>query len=127
MHDGMGELVESKAATFGRRKIIPRACIADSKQPLRAFLSDALEDLGFITSECGKADELRETLAAELPDVILLGISADGTEPARFLEALVREEFRGKVLAIGARESIVVKAVQQVGEEYGLTMLPPLT
>jgi EAL domain-containing protein (putative c-di-GMP-specific phosphodiesterase class I) len=39
----------------------------------------------------------------------------------------VRREFGGKVLAIGARESIIVKAVRQVGEEYGLAMLPPLT
>jgi EAL domain-containing protein (putative c-di-GMP-specific phosphodiesterase class I) len=43
------------------------------------------------------------------------------------LETLVREAFDGKVLAVGARESIIVRAVQQVGEEYGLAMLPPLT
>jgi EAL domain-containing protein (putative c-di-GMP-specific phosphodiesterase class I) len=62
-----------------------------------------------------------------LPDLILLGISADGIEPGKFLETLVREAFDGKVLAVGARESIIVRAVQQVGEEYGLAMLPPLT
>jgi hypothetical protein len=38
----------------------------------------------------------------------------------------VREAYDGKVLAVGARESIIVRAVQQVGEEYGLAMLPPL-
>src|SRR6185437_88302 len=43
------------------------------------------------------------------------------------LETLVRRDFGGKVLALGARESIIVKAVRQVGEEYGLAMLPPLT
>jgi EAL domain-containing protein (putative c-di-GMP-specific phosphodiesterase class I) len=66
-------------------------------------------------------------LANELPDLILLGIAADGIEPGKFLEILVREAFDGKVLAVGARESIIVRAVQQVGEEYGLAMLPPLT
>ncbi len=39
----------------------------------------------------------------------------------------MRREYGGKVLAIGARESIIVKAVRQVGEEYGLAMIPPLT
>ncbi len=54
-------------------------------------------------------------------------MSVDGTEAARILETLVRRELDGKALAIGARESIVVKAVRQVGEEYGLAMLPRLT
>jgi EAL domain-containing protein (putative c-di-GMP-specific phosphodiesterase class I)/CheY-like chemotaxis protein len=107
--------------------MMPRACVADSKRHLRAFMSEVLEDLGFVTSECASADELQAMLATDLPDLILLGIAADGIEPGQFLETLVREAFDGKVLAVGARESIIVKAVQQVGEEYGLAMLPPLT
>jgi EAL domain-containing protein (putative c-di-GMP-specific phosphodiesterase class I)/CheY-like chemotaxis protein len=127
MNDGIVELAERRPKTFGRRKVTPRACVADSKRHLRAFMSEVLEDLGFVTSECGSADELQAMLANELPDLILLGIAADGIEPGKFLEILVREAFDGKVLAVGARESIIVRAVQQVGEEYGLAMLPPLT
>ena len=127
MDNGLDELVGRKHVTFGRRKVTPRACVADSKRHLRAFLSEVLDDLGFVTSECSRVDELQAVLAAELPDLILLGIAVDGIEPGRFLETLVREQFAGKVLAVGARESVVVKAVQQVGEEYGLAMLPPLT
>jgi EAL domain-containing protein (putative c-di-GMP-specific phosphodiesterase class I)/CheY-like chemotaxis protein len=107
--------------------MMPRACVADSKRHLRAFMSEVLEDLGFVTSECSSASELQAMLATDLPDLILLGIAADGIEPGQFLEILVREAFDGKVLTVGARESIIVKAVQQVGEEYGLAMLPPLT
>src|ERR1700682_4758601 len=117
----------AKNATFGRRKVAPRSCVADNKKHLRAFLSDVLQDLGFVTSECAKADELRAILETELPDLIVLGVSIDGIEAGKILEILVRREFRGKVLVIGARESIIVKAVRQVGEEYGLAMLPPLT
>lgn len=127
MSDGMIELVGRRPVTFGRRKVTPRACVADSKRHLRAFLSEVLEDLGFVTSECASSDELQAVLTTELPDLILLGVAADGIEPGRFLEILVREGFAGKVLAVGARESIIVKAVRQVGEEYGLAMLPPLT
>jgi EAL domain-containing protein (putative c-di-GMP-specific phosphodiesterase class I)/CheY-like chemotaxis protein len=127
MDDGIGELAGRRLKTFGRRKMMPRACVADSKRHLRAFMSEVLEDLGFVTSKCSGASELQTMLATGLPDLILLGIAADGIEPGQFLEILVREAFDGKVLAVGARDSIIVKAVQQVGEEYGLAMLPPLT
>jgi len=127
MHDGVGDLSGGRAAAFGLRNVTPRACVADGKRHLRAFLSDVLEDLGFITSECGGADELREVLTTTVPDLVLLGIASDGIDPGRILETLVHENFGGKVLAVGARESIVMKAVQQVGESYGLSMLPPLT
>lgn len=127
MEDELVEPIERKAATFGRRKVTPRACVADGKRHLRAFLCEVLEDLGFVTSECGHVDGLAGVLASELPDVVLLGISADGLEPGRILETLVRSQFGGKVLTVGAPESIVLKAVQQVGSEYGLDMLLPLT
>jgi EAL domain-containing protein (putative c-di-GMP-specific phosphodiesterase class I) len=114
-------------ATFGRRKVLPRACVADGKKHLRTFLTDILEDLGFVTSDCATADELTVVLDSQLPDLVVLGVSVDGAEAGKILEVLVRRQFSGKVLAIGARESIIVKAMQQVGEEYGLAMLPPLT
>ncbi len=112
---------------FGHRKVTPRACVADSKRHLRAFLTDVLEDLGFVTSECASADELGAIIETQLPDLVVLGVSVDGFEVSKILETLLRMKFDGKVLAIGARESIIVKAVWQVGGEYGLAMLPPLT
>src|SRR6266404_1463238 len=117
----------ARNATCGRRKVTPRACVADSKKHLRTFLTGVLEDLGFVTSECAQADELGVILETQLPDLIVLGLSVDGIEAGRILEILVRRKFGGKVLAIGSRESIIVKAVRQVGQEYGLAMLPPLT
>lgn len=46
-------------AAFGRRKVTPRVCIADSKQHIRTFLSEALEELGFIAGECRQVADLR--------------------------------------------------------------------
>lgn len=113
-------------AGFGHRKVMPRACVADEKKHLRSFLSDALEDLGFVTSECGQASELTGVLAAQQPDLFVLGVSFDGTQIGNILEILVRKNFSGKVLVIGPPESIMVKAVRQIGEEYGIAMLPSL-
>jgi EAL domain-containing protein (putative c-di-GMP-specific phosphodiesterase class I) len=50
----------------------------------------------------------------------------DGTEAGHILKTLVERQFHGKVLLIGPRDSIIVNAVRQLGEEFGIQMLPPL-
>jgi EAL domain-containing protein (putative c-di-GMP-specific phosphodiesterase class I)/CheY-like chemotaxis protein len=115
-----------RPAWFGHRKLAPRACIADSKKHLRTFLAESLEDLGFITSECAEPGELDGLLEAERPDLLVLGVSVDGIEVGKILEILVRKDFGGKVLVIGQPNSIMVKAVRQIGDEYGISMLPSL-
>ncbi|WLA64955.1 hypothetical protein [Bradyrhizobium diazoefficiens] len=87
---------QTRAGWFGHRKLTPRACIADSKKHLRTFLAEALEDLGFITSECGQALELDTVLDAERPDLLVLGVSVDGIEVSKILETLVRKDYGGK-------------------------------
>jgi EAL domain-containing protein (putative c-di-GMP-specific phosphodiesterase class I)/CheY-like chemotaxis protein len=118
--------VHSRAAHFGHRKLTPRACVVDSKKHLRLFLSDALEDLGFVTCECGQAGDLAGVLQAEQPDLIVLSVCVDGINVGEILEAIVRKNFGGKVLVIGQPDSIMVKAVRQIGDEYGIAMLPSL-
>ncbi len=115
-----------RPASFGQRKMMPRACVADGKKHLRMFLSDILEDIGFIPSECGQASELAGVLDAQQPDLVVLGVSVNGVEVGEILEVLVRKNFSGQVLVIGQPDSIMVKAVRQIGEEYGIAMLPPL-
>ena len=114
-------------AAFGRRKVVPRACVVDSKKHLRAFLSEIIEDLGLVATECANADELAAAFEHQLPDLVVFGVSTDGIDAGDVLQRLVRRKFSGNLLTIGTRESILVRAVQQVGEEYGLAMLPPLT
>jgi EAL domain-containing protein (putative c-di-GMP-specific phosphodiesterase class I)/CheY-like chemotaxis protein len=116
----------SRTAHFGHRKLTPRACVVDSKKHLRLFLSDALEDLGFVTCECGQAGDLAGVLQAEQPDLIVLSVCVDGINVGEILEVIVRKNFGGKVLVIGQPDSIMVKAVRQIGDEYGIAMLPSL-
>ena len=94
----------SRAAHFGHRKLTPRACVVDSKKHLRLFLSDALEDLGFVTCECGQAGDLAGLLQTEQPDLIVLSVCVDGINVGEILEAIVRKNFGGKVLVIGQPE-----------------------
>lgn len=114
-------------AISGRRRAAPRVCVVDSKPHLVAFLSETLQELGFIARQCRSIGELETALAEALPDVVLLLVSPGGINPATFLKTLVHAAFGGKVLTVGARESMVVEAIPYAGEEYGLAMLPPLT
>jgi EAL domain-containing protein (putative c-di-GMP-specific phosphodiesterase class I)/CheY-like chemotaxis protein len=116
----------ARAGYFGHRKVMPRACVADGKKHLRTFLAEILEDLGFITSECGNANELAAILDMQQPDLVVLGVSFDGIEIGNILEILVKKHFSGKVLVIGQPQALMVKAVRQIGEEYGIAMLPAL-
>lgn len=115
-----------KLTTFGRRKIRPRVCVIDGKQHIRKFLGETLEELGFITCECTHVGELSTVLATQLPDLVVMGLSAGKTESAEMLRALAAEAFDGKVLLLGHRNSPVVAAVQELGETLGITMLATL-
>jgi EAL domain-containing protein (putative c-di-GMP-specific phosphodiesterase class I) len=123
-HQRLGE--PTKVGTFGRRKVTPRACVADRKQHIRTFLAEALAELGFVTCECMQASQLGAVLDAQLPDLVVLGLSAGGVEAAEMLRVLAVKEFDGKVLLLGPRDSSMVAAVQELGETLGIAMLPAL-
>ncbi|MBN9584390.1 MAG: EAL domain-containing response regulator [Afipia sp.] len=112
--------------TFGQRKIVPRVCIVDQKRHIRTFLAEALEELGFITGECAASDQLPALLDQQMPDLFVLGIPHDAALAGHALKILGARRYTGKVLLIGPRESFALSAAQLLGEEAGLTMLPPL-
>ena len=63
------------AATFGRRKVAPHACVADDKPHIRSFLLEALEELGFIASDCDQPTAVPAVVLDRQPDLFLLGLS----------------------------------------------------
>ncbi len=124
--DKHGSEETSKLAIFGRRKVMPGVCIADVKQHVRTFLSEAFEEFGFVTCECAQASELAAMLKKEVPDLVVIGLSAGGVEAGEILKRLAAREFDGKVLLLGPRDSLVVAAVRELGEQLGVAMLPAL-
>ena len=115
-----------KLTTFGRRKVAPRVCIADGKRHIRKFLGEALEELGFITCECTQVGELSAVLDGQAPDLVIVGLSTGGIDPGVILEALATRSFDGKVLLLGPRDSLMLAAVQELGDQRGIAMLPTL-
>ena len=123
IHEQIGS---TNVVTFGRRKVRPRICIADGKQHIRSFLSEALADLGFVTSECDHFEKLNAVIEAEIPDLIILGMSTEALAAAEILETLASRPFVGKVLLVGPRTSPSLAAIEDHARELGITLLPTL-
>jgi len=111
---------------FGRRKIVPRACVADTKPHIRNFLREALEELGFVSGECGEPGNLRQVLMEQRPDLLLLGLSAGGIAVSAILEQLAMLQFDGQILVFGPSASPMAGAILALGKQLGLEMLPLL-
>src|SRR5205814_2749199 len=56
----------------------------------------------------------------------VVSVCVAGMNVGEILEVIVGKNLGGKVLVIGQPDSIMVKAVRQIGVEYGIAMLPPL-
>lgn len=113
-------------ATFGQRKIVPRACVADGKPHIRNFLREALDTLGFITGECDEPANLKSVMTEPRPDLLVLGLSAGGIAASRMLEELKSLQFAGQILVFGPLASPMVTAILSIGAQLGLAMLPLL-
>jgi EAL domain-containing protein (putative c-di-GMP-specific phosphodiesterase class I)/CheY-like chemotaxis protein len=116
----------SPVAPFGRRKVRPRVLVSDAKKPVRTFLVEALEKLGFITCECAQACELNAVLDVQATDLVVLGSSAGAMETSEILNLLAIKKFDGKVLLLGPQASPAMANVHKFGKENGLAMLPIL-
>jgi EAL domain-containing protein (putative c-di-GMP-specific phosphodiesterase class I) len=124
MHDSQND--EPGQETSGYLRMIPRACIVDSKAHIRTFLVDALDELGFGTCECADPRDIPGILETQLPDLVLVGLSGNGVAASNTVEILAAAAFAGKVMAIGPRELAMTRVLQQAGEDAGLAMLPCL-
>jgi len=115
-----GEVVQ-----FGRRPIPPRACVVENKTHVRTFLSEMLDELGFIAREADTT-EFRAMLHDFRPDLIVLGPLTDGFEVQSHLRTLQAQSYGGSVMLFGGRSSAALIRSHEFGEQTGLTMLPPL-
>lgn len=117
-------LAEVRPVTFGRRKMVPRTCIVDSKRHIRTFLRHALEEFGFLVCECDRPDQIVQVLDQTLPDLVML--SASDVDARWYLDALAARGFDGRVLLFGPRSAPLVAAHVDYSARLGLAILPLL-
>ena len=119
----MNRMLVGREFGFGQRKTAPRACVADHRRHIRTFISQILEELGFVICECRTLGDLAAAVEQPL-DLIVTG--AEEIESGKILRVLVAAEFSGKVLLTGSNATPLMATLRQLGEECGVTMLPPL-
>jgi EAL domain-containing protein (putative c-di-GMP-specific phosphodiesterase class I) len=90
------------------------------------FLSTTLEELGFVTHQCGRVLEVTEALSSFTPDVVLIGHLTPEYGISDTIRSLASMRFQGKVMLFGGRASLTLMALHELGENMGLSMLPPL-
>ncbi len=111
---------------FGRRKVVPHACIAERGQNLRSVIGEALRDLGFVTCECAQVGALGSVLDVYLPDLVVVGLSAGESAASEMLRTLAAGQFGGMVLLLGSGDAPETATLGELGEKLGLAMLPVL-
>jgi hypothetical protein len=125
MTDDHSEQHGAEIIQFGRRPIPPRACVVENRTHVRMFLTDMLDELGFIAREADTAD-IRTVLREFRPDLIVLGPLGTGLEVQALLRTLQAQTYGGTVMLFGGRSSEALISSHEFGEQAGLTMLPPL-
>ncbi len=112
---------------FGRRKVVRHACIADRDQHVRALITEALQDLGFVTFECVQVGSLGAVLDLYLPELVVVGLSAGEMAANEALRTLAANQFVGMVLLAGSEDVPIPAALAELGDKLGLAMLPVRT
>ena len=121
-----GQFEKDSRRTFGKRKVAPRVCVFESKEHLRTFLAEALEELGLVVRGCASPEGLSEGIRTHYPDILIFGSSIEGMTAVRALELIAAEGFDGKILLLGPAKSPMLAGIHDLGSRLGLAMLPVL-
>lgn len=106
--------------------MVPRVCVVDGKLHIRTFLAEVLEDLGFVTHQCGRASDVAAVLQGVPTDLMVLGLLVPESDVTKVMYSLASNGYAGKVMLFGGRASTALLALHDLGERLGLAMLPPL-
>ncbi len=104
----------------------PLVYVTDGKAHVRRLLREMLGEYSFTVYECIEIGELRAALEARAPDLVVLGMTAGGIDAGGILRLLVTEGFEGNVIPVAPRDSAALAAVQELAEELGIALRPPL-
>jgi EAL domain-containing protein (putative c-di-GMP-specific phosphodiesterase class I)/FixJ family two-component response regulator len=104
----------------------PLAYILDDEPQARAIAAKVLASLGFEPRQFAGPAALFADLKKASPELIALDLvlgQSDAIEVIRHLETF---HYKGKVLLISGRDHVTLAEIRRIGEQHGLTMLPPV-
>jgi DNA-binding response OmpR family regulator len=108
------------------RRAAPLVCVTDGKHQVRRFLREVLGEFNFSIYECVEPGELADALDATAPDLVVLGLTSGAMAAGEMLRTLAAKDFDGKVLPFAQLDSAAIEPIQELAEQLGVTLLPPL-
>ncbi len=107
----------------GRR---PKCIVADDDPEIRSLFYSVLGNCHLELRGFGSAQEVIEACRRDPPDFIFLDVALQGSDAIDVIRALAAQDFRGGIQLVSGRDPTLLRQIKQVGEQHGLTMLPPL-
>ena len=98
--------------------------ILDDEPAFCDLVTQVATAAGFSARSFGDLTSLEIALTEALPDVIVLDLSLGGSDGIDVIRSLANSRFGGSILIASGLEAETIGAVTQIGEQYGLTMLP---
>jgi CheY-like chemotaxis protein len=108
------------------RRVSPLVCVTDGKHQVRRFLREVLSEFNFTIYECVEPGELADALDARAPDLVVLGLTSGAIAAGEMLRTLAAKDFDGKVLPFAQLDSAAMAPIQELAEQLGVSLLPPL-
>jgi EAL domain-containing protein (putative c-di-GMP-specific phosphodiesterase class I)/CheY-like chemotaxis protein len=106
---------------------VRRKCfVVDDEPAIRKVFYAALGGCDIELRGFASAQDLLDGWRAEHPDIIFLDIALEGSDAIDVIRMLVARKYRGAVQVMSGRDRGLQEQVTRVGEQHGLTMLPPL-
>jgi len=111
-----------------RTDALPRCkCfIVDDDTSVRNVFVSALGGGAVEVAGFASAQELLEAWGPEPPDIVFLDIALEHSDAIDVIRTLADRRFGGAVQLVSGLDRALHEQVKRVGEQHGLTMLPPL-
>src|SRR5450631_2905313 len=117
---------DSQPSGVGSNSTERLAYILDDEPQVRAIVCKILASIGFQPREFAAPAALFADLKKAPPELIVLDLALGQTDAVDVIRHLEIFEFKGKVLLISGRDYVTLNEIQRIGEQHGLTMLPPV-
>jgi FixJ family two-component response regulator len=106
---------------------VRRKCfIVDDEPAVRNMLCSVLGGGDIELAGFASAQELLDAWGPEHPNIIFLDIALGHSDAVDVIRTLAARRFRGAVQLVSGLDRELHEQVRRVGEQHGLTMLPPL-
>jgi EAL domain-containing protein (putative c-di-GMP-specific phosphodiesterase class I)/FixJ family two-component response regulator len=102
------------------------AYVLDDEPQIRAIVCRILDSLGFAAHQFADPASLFADIKKASPELIVLDLALGHSDAVEVIRHLETFSYKGRVLLISGRGHATLADIQRIGEQHGLTMVPPV-